>query len=121
MKRHPPVIAALLGVGLFVAGVVYFTVRSLPHGTSSPRHPEPEPPPKNALAAEDQARLPSDRVLLPAADEAECRGLLVSGESLWGVSALSEKSVLWDEVKHYLIVVMPNEKRAELQEKLTPK
>ena len=75
---------------------------------------------EHALAPEDQARLPADRVLLPAADEAECRGVLVSGASLWGAAGLTEKSVLWDEAERHLVVLLPNEKLTLLQKKLTP-
>jgi hypothetical protein len=75
----------------------------------------------NALGADDKARLPGDRVLLPAADAAECRGVVVSGQSMWAGSQLCEKSLLWDEGKRHLVVLLPNKKLAELQEKLTPK
>jgi hypothetical protein len=75
---------------------------------------------EHALAAADQVRLPEDRVLLPAADEAECRGVLVSGDSTWGAAGLAEKSVLWDEAKRHLVVLLPNEKLTTLQAKLTP-
>jgi hypothetical protein len=75
---------------------------------------------EHALAPEDQARLPEDRVLLPAADAAECRGLLVSGAILWGAAGLAEKSVLWDEANRHLVVLLPNEKRTQLQKHLTP-
>jgi hypothetical protein len=121
MKRRPTVVVTLLAVGLLGAGVVvYFAVRPPVQGTSRPDRTAPEAPPANTLAAEDQAGLPADRVLLPAADAAECRGLLISGESLWGAKGLREKSVLWDEAERHLVVLLPNEKRAELQEKLTP-
>jgi hypothetical protein len=62
-----------------------------------------------------------DRVLLPAANAAECRGLVASGHTMWGTEDLREKSVLWDESKRHLVVLMPNEKLGELQAKLTPK
>ena len=58
--------------------------------------------------------------LLPAAGETECRGVLVSGESLWGAPGLAEKTVLWDEAKRHLVVLLPNEKLTTLQERLTP-
>jgi hypothetical protein len=122
MKRRPTVIVTLLTVGLLVTGVmVYLAVRPPGQGTSRPDHTEPGPPPANALAHEDQARLPTDRVLLPAAAAAECRGLVVSAESRWGAKGLREKSVLWDEAKRHLVVLLPNEKRARLQEQLSPK
>jgi hypothetical protein len=73
-----------------------------------------------ALGGDDKARLPGDRVLLPAAEAAECRGRVVSGENLWGVSELREKSVLWEEGQRHLVVLLPNERLTELQGKLTP-
>jgi hypothetical protein len=124
MKRH--VFALLIGiVSLAVGTAVYFLVRP-GHGTSSPDQPVPaaDLPPKvpvaSVVGADDKARLPGDRVLLPAADVAECCGVVVSGESMWGISGLREKSVLWDEEKRHLVVLLPNEKLAELQERLTP-
>ena len=120
MSRRASVLMALLGAGLLVAGVaVYFTVRPS-RGPSRPDQPAPEAPMEHALAPEDQARLPEDRALLPAAGETECRGVLVSGESLWGAPGLAEKTVLWDEAKRHLVVLLPNEKLTQLQEKLTP-
>jgi len=128
MKRRLYIFGVLLGVGSLVAGtVVYFTVRPM-DGTSNPDHPghasqflSAEAPMANALGADDKARLPGDRVLLPAADAAECRGVVVSGQSMWAGSQLCEKSLLWDEGKRHLVVLLPNKKLAELQEKLTPK
>ena len=127
MKRHPYVVGLLLGVGSLVAGtVVYFIVRPM-YGTSNPDHPGPvaefpfpDAPMAKALGRDDKARLPGDRVLLPAAETAECRGLVVSGESMWGVSGLREKSVLWEQGQRHLVVLLPNERLAELQGKLTP-
>jgi hypothetical protein len=120
MNRRLSVLVALLGAGLLVAGVVvYFTVRPS-RGPSRPDHTEPEATMEHALAPEDQARIPADRVLLPAADEAECRGVLVSGQSMWGAAGLAEKIVLWDEAKRHLVVLLPNEKLTTLQERLTP-
>ena len=111
---------ALLGAGLLLAGGgVYYTVRPS-GGPSSPDQPEPGAHMEHPLAAEDEARLPEDRVLLPAADEAECRGVLVSGDGKWGVAALPEKSVLWDEAQRHLVVLLPNDKLTTLQERLTP-
>jgi hypothetical protein len=75
---------------------------------------------EHALAAADRARLPGDRVLLPAADTAECRGLLVSGGTVWGAAGLAEKSVLWDEANRHLVVLLPNEQRTQLQKRLSP-
>jgi hypothetical protein len=127
MKRQLYVFGILLGIGSLVAGtVVYIAVRPV-QGTSNPEHPGPaaespfpDAPMAKALGGEDKARLPGDRVLLPAAVEAECRGRVVSGESLWGVSELREKSVLWEEGQRHLVVLLPNERLAELQGKLTP-
>ena len=120
MSRRASVLMALLGAGLLLAGGgVYYTVRPS-GGPSSPDQPEPGAHMEHPLAAEDEARLPEDRVLLPAADEAECRGVLVSGESKWGVAGLTEKSVLWDEATRHLVVLLPNEKLTTLQERLTP-
>jgi hypothetical protein len=73
-----------------------------------------------ALGGDNKARLPGDRVLLPAAEAAECSGRVVSGETMWGVSGLREKSVLWEEEQRHLVILLPNEKLAELQGKLTP-
>ena len=120
MNRRPPVLLALLGAGLLVAGVVVYFVVRYARGPSRPDPPQREAGMDHALAAEDRARLPDDRVLLPAADEAECRGLLVSGNSLWGTAGLAEKSVLWDDANRHLVVLLPNEKLSLLQEKLTP-
>jgi len=127
MRRHPYVFAILLGVVSLAAGTaVYLTARP-GLGTSNPDQPgpaadllPPEIPVANALGGDDRARLPADRVSLPAADVAECRGVLVSGHSTWGVSGLTEKSVLWDEAKRHLVVLLPDEKLTELQKKLTP-
>ena len=128
MKRQLYIFVILLGIGSLVVGtVVYFTVRPM-QGTSNPEHPGPaaespfpDAPMAKALGGDDKARLPGDRVLLPAAETAECRGLVVSGESMWGVSGLREKSVLWEQGQRHLVVLLPNEKLAELQGKLTPK
>jgi hypothetical protein len=127
MKRQLYIFVILLGIGSLVVGtVVYFTVRPM-QGTSNPEHPGPaaespfpNAPLAKALGGDDRARLPGDRVLLPAAEAAECRGRVVSGESLWGVSELREKSVLWEEGQRHLVVLLPNERLAELQGKLTP-
>ena len=69
----------------------------------------------------EPARLPSDRVLLPSADAAEVRGKPVSGHSEWRFGNEGKKDVLWDAEKRHLVSLLPNEKLAELQGKLTPK
>ena len=127
MKRQLYVFGILFGIGSLVAGtVVYFTVRPV-QGTSNPEHPDPaaesplpDAPMTKALGGDNKARLPGDRVLLPAAEAAECSGRVVSGETMWGVSGLREKSVLWEEEQRHLVILLPNEKLAELQGKLTP-
>jgi hypothetical protein len=125
MKRH--VFAILIGVVSLAVGTAVYFIGRPGHGTSSPDQPGPvaDLPPKvpvaNVLKADDRARLPADRVLLPAADAAECRGLVVSGHTMWGTEELCEKSVLWDESMRHLVVLLPNEKLTALQEKLTPK
>ena len=73
------------------------------------------------LAPADVARLPADRELFPATDSAECRGVLVSGHAKWGVGEPDQKNMLWDEGSRHLVVLLPNDKLTELQEKLTPK
>ena len=118
----------LLGVAFLVAGsVVYFIVLSM-YGTSNPDHPGAaaefpfaDAPAARALGGDDKARLPGDRVLLTAAEAAECCGLVVSGEDMWGVSRLRGKSVLWEKGQRHLVVLLPNERLTELQGKLTPK
>jgi hypothetical protein len=127
MKRPLYLAVILLGIGALAGGtVVYFTTRP-GQTTSSPDGPEgtaqhsPESTPPNMLGAEDWSRLPKDRVLLPPNDEAECRGLVVSGHSQWGVGSLRQKSVLWDEGNRHLVVLLPNETLEELQEHLSPK
>jgi hypothetical protein len=128
MNSRPYVLVAFLGTALLVGGaVVYFTFRP-GREISNPGRPDPaaqnaspEASVADALGPDVRARLPADRVLLAPDDAAECRGLVVSGESSWGVKELGEKSVLWDEGKRHLVVLLPNEKLSALQEKLTPK
>jgi hypothetical protein len=127
MNRQLYVFVIVLGVVALAAGTgAYLAVR--PRDTSAgpdPSVPTPDltqrvVPRANALGPDDRARLPADRQLLPAADEAECRGLVVSGHSQWGLSGLTEKSVLWDEAQRHLVVLLPNEQLTTLQQKLTP-
>jgi hypothetical protein len=120
MNRRSSVLVTLLGAALLVAGVGVYLAVGPSRGPSRPDPSEPEAQMEHALAAEDRARLPGDRVLLPAAEEAECRGVLVSGDGKWGVASLPEKSVLWDEDQRHLVVLLPNDKLTTLQERLTP-
>ena len=124
MKRHPYVWAILLCVVSLAAGaggaVAFLTARQ--RTVPSPDHvPPPRAPVVTVLGQADAARLPADRVLLPAAGSAECRGVLVCGHCKWGVGDLCHQSVLWDEAKKHIVYLLPNEKLRELQEKLTPK
>jgi hypothetical protein len=73
------------------------------------------------LGKAEAARLRADRVLLPAADAVEHTGQVVCGHCKWGVGEVCHRSVLWDEATGHLVVLLPNDKLAELQEKLTPK
>lgn len=82
---------------------------------------EPKAPVTAVLGEADPARLPADRVLLPAADSAECRGKAVCGHCEWQVGGVCQKGVLWDAEKRHLVVLMPNDKLAEMQRNLTPK
>src|SRR5262249_27114776 len=74
-----------------------------------------------AAGVADPARLPADRVLLPSAAAAECRGKAVCAHCEWQFGTACRKDVLWDAEKRHLVVLLPNEKLAELQEQLTPK
>src|SRR5262245_62329080 len=53
--------------------------------------------PAAVIGPANAARLPADRVLLDAADEAECRGVVVCSHCQWGVGEVCHKNVLWDK------------------------
>jgi hypothetical protein len=128
MNRRPYLVVILLCVASLAAGAggtaVFLATRKKP--ATEPRAPVEKAPVAVAAApalagAADPARLPADRVLLPAAAAAECRGKPVCGHCEWQVGTVCRKDVLWDAEKRHLVVLLPNEKLAELQEKLTPK
>jgi hypothetical protein len=119
------VLAASLTVG--VAGTIALVKsRSLAAAAGGGAKASAPPAPAKApvvtvVGKADADRLPADRVLLPAADSAECGGVVVCSHCQWGVGEVCHKDVLWNEAKHHVVFLLPNEKLAELQEKLTPK
>jgi hypothetical protein len=119
------VLVASLAVGVAGAIALVNARRMVAAADRDARASQPRAPAKAPVATViekgDAARLPADRVLLPAADAAECRGMVVCGHCQWGVGELCHRSVLWDEAKRHIVFLLPNEKLAELQEKLTPK
>jgi len=119
------VVVAALGVGVAGGVALVNARRMVAAGASDADACEPAAPAKDsvatALGKADAARLPANRVLLPAADAAECWGMVVCGHCKWGVGELCHRAVLWDEAKRHVVFLLPNEKLAELQEGLTPK
>ncbi len=127
MSRRPYVVVALLCVASLAAGAggtaAFLASRKKPAGEPMASAAKVSPTETSAavLGAADPARLPADRVLLPSGDAAECRGKLVCGHCEWQAGSVCQKGVLWDAEKRHLVVLLPNEKLAELQERLTPK
>jgi hypothetical protein len=121
MNRRPYLVVILLCVASLAAGAggtaTFLASRKKPAGESRAE----KAPAAAVVGAADPARLPSDRALLTSADAAECRGKAVCGHCEWQVGSVCLKGVLWDAEKRHLVVLLPNEKLAELQEKLTPK
>ena len=119
------VLVASLAVGVAGAVALVNARKMVAAAARDARASQPPAPAKAPVATvigkADAARLPADRVLLPAADAAECRGVVVCGHCQWGVGELCHRSVLWDEAKRHLVFLLPTDKLAELQEKLTPK
>jgi hypothetical protein len=119
------VLVASLAVGVAGAVALVNARKMVAAAARDARASRPAAPAEAAVASGigkvDAARLPADRVLLPAADAAECRGLVVCGHCQWGAGELCQRDVLWDETKRHLVFLLPNEKLTELQEKLTPK
>jgi hypothetical protein len=119
------VVVASLTVGVAGAVALVEARRMVAAAASDAKASDSAAPAKAPVATvigkADAARLPADRVLLPAADAAECRGVVVCGHCVWGVGEVCHKGVLWDEAKRHVVFLLPNEKLAELQEKLTPK
>jgi len=129
MSRHPYLVVILLCVASVAAGAggtaTFLALRKKPAADppTAPAQPKAtaEKPAAALAGATDPARLPADRVLLPAAAAAECRGKVVCGHCEWQFGTVCRKDVLWDAENRHLVVLLPNEKLAELQEKLTPK
>jgi hypothetical protein len=127
MNRRPYPVVILLCVASLAAGAggtaAFLGSRKKP--ASEPRAENIPAPPIAAAAVvvgvADPARLPSDRVLLPSADTSVVGGKVVCGHCEWQVGSVCKKGVLWDAEKRHLVMLLPNEKLSELQEKLTPK
>jgi hypothetical protein len=119
----------LIATTVLIAGgtAIFLGIRSASDARRAESHvmaakpARPESPLDQFLSPADRERLPADLAVREPAETAECRGLLVSGQSKWGVESLREKNVLWDENKRQLVVILPGKELSALQAKMTPK